>query len=80
MIAKFSQRRLQDDILREAKILGMHMGTAELIAKKVTSKTRKWMKDRGTITEDDLTRVVSRELSRYNKDLAFMYKNRGKII
>lgn len=80
MIAKFSQKRLKDDIMREAKVLGMHMGTAELIAKKVVLKTKKWMDGRGTVTEDDLNRVVSRELSKYNKDLEFMYKNRGKII
>ena len=80
MIAKFSQVRLRDDILREAKVLGLHMGTATFIADKAVQKVKKWMDGRGTITEDDLIRVVTKELAKYNKDLAFMYKHKSKII
>lgn len=80
MIAKFSKRKLIDDIEREARVLGLHRGSIDLIAERVAEKVARWAEGRAEITEEDLVRVAARELSRYNKDLSYVYKNRDKLI
>lgn len=80
MKAKFSKSRLEKDIAREGRVLGLHPGSTAVIAEKVADKVSAWAKSRSEITEDDLTRITARELARYNKDLSFVYKNRNKII
>lgn len=76
----FSRRILKRDILREAKILEIVPGSAEAIADIVVEKVAKWVGDRAEITEADLDRVVAKKMEPYNKDLAYVFKNRGKII
>ena len=80
MIAKFSRKRLAEDIKREARVLGLHPGNIELIAEKVVGKVADWAEGRSEITEEDLTRITAKELSRYNRDLSYVYKNRDKLI
>lgn len=80
MIAKFSERKLLNDIMREARVLNLHPGTAEFVAKRAIMKAKQWAEGRSMVTADDLTRVISKELAKYNKDLAFVYKQRDKII
>ena len=77
---RFSKKRLREDILGEAKVLGRHMGAAEIVADKVVKEVAKWAEDKTVITEDDITRVASKKLEKYDTDLAYIYKNRGKII
>jgi len=79
-VKKLSYKKIHEDIKREAKVLGLHPGSAELIADKVTEKVLEWSGSRSMITEDDLNRKLSEELKKYNRDLAFMFKEKGKII
>ena len=79
-LIKFSRKKLQEEIMREARVLNMHSGSAEMITEKVTEAVEKWAKKRSTITREDLTRVTGKELEKYDKDLAYVYKNRDKII
>lgn len=76
----FSEEKLREDILREARVLSKHMGAVNLVVEKVLPKIKAWVEARGEITEDDLNRVVSRELRKYDEDLAYVYENRGRII
>lgn len=80
MIAKFSKKRLVKDILREGRVLGLHEGATRIIAEKVAEKVEKWTKKRATVTELDISRVATKELIKYNPDLAYVYENRDKII
>ena len=80
MKAKFSKKRLTSEITQEGRVLGLHPGSTQIIAEKVSDKVAKWASGRSEITEEDLIRVVSRELSRYNKDLSYVYKHQNKII
>ena len=77
---KFSEKKLVEEILREARVLNLHMGAAEVFATKTTAKVKKWAEKRAAFTQDDLDRVTALELEKYNKDLAYVYKNRNKII
>lgn len=76
----FSKELVVKDIMLEAKILGISVGAAEVFAEKVAIKVSTWAKQRESVTEDDINMQIAKEINRYNKDLAFVYKNRGKII
>ena len=76
----FSKKFIVKDIMLEAKVLGIPVGTAEKFAEKVAEKLVKWAERREIITEDDVNMEIAKEINRYSKDLAFVYKNRGKII
>lgn len=77
---KFSKDKLKKELLREAKVLGIQPGAAEILADRVVLATEKWAKRQTMITENDLNRAVAKEAKKYNADLAYVYQNRGKII
>ena len=77
---KFSRKKLTDDIMFEAKVLGRHPGAAKIVTEKVADEVEKWAKEREFITEDDIRRTASAKLKKYDEDLAYIYKNYGKII
>ena len=79
-IAKLSKQKLHDEIIREAKVLGIHPGTSEIIADKVVLKIMKWREGRSMITEEDLNERLPKELAKYNEDLAYLFKSKDKII
>ena len=75
-----SRKKIHDEITREARVLGIHPGTAEIIADKVTEKVMTWSKKRSMITEDDLNQRLAKEIKKYNEDLAYLFESKGKII
>lgn len=79
-VAKLSRKKLHDEIIREARVLGIHSGTSEIIADKVTEKIMGWREGRSMITEEDLNEKLAKELTKYNKDLAYLFKSKDKII
>lgn len=76
----FSEKKLAMEIRQEAQVLNLHMGAVEAIIDKVVARVGAWARGRSAITKEDLERVTARELKKYNADLAYLYKNRGKII
>ena len=79
-VTKLSKKKVHEEIKREARVLGMHSGEAEIIADKVTEKIIAWSKKRSIITEDDLNQRLAKELKKFNEDLAYLFESRGKII
>ncbi|MBO7720389.1 hypothetical protein J6S35_02000 [Candidatus Saccharibacteria bacterium] len=77
---KFSKKQVVKDIMLEAKVLGISAGAGEKYAEKVADKIAKWAERREEVTQADIDAQIAKEVSRYSKDLAFVYKNRGKII
>ncbi len=77
---KFSKKQVVKDIMLEAKVLGISAGAGEKYAEKVAGKIAKWAERREEVTQADIDAQIAKEVSRYSKDLAFVYKNRGKII
>jgi hypothetical protein len=77
---KFSRDDLAKEILREAKILGLHAGSVKLIAERVADEVAAWARGRAEITEEDLSRITAQKLSKYNRDLSYVYKTRDKVI
>jgi hypothetical protein len=79
-LAKLSNKKIREEILREARVLGMHPGTAKIIADNVVDKVLDWCKQRSMITEEDLNNRLSIEIKKYNADLAYLFESKGKII
>ena len=68
------------DILREARVLGLHATFATKISESVVQKVEHYLENHPVVTDKDINLVVSRELKKYSPDLAYIYRNRDKII
>lgn len=80
VIYEFSKSDLEKNIIRESKIIKIPAGEARSFVAKVAEKVAKWTEKRAEVTEVDINRQVAKEIEKYSKDLAFVYKNKGKII
>lgn len=80
VLAKISKKKIHEDIKREAKVLGLHAGTAEIIADKVAEKVVAWGKKRSKVTEEDLNDKLAKEIKKFNEDLAYLFESKDKII
>lgn len=76
----FNEKDLQEDLMRSARVVGLSVGAAEVIVGKIVQKVAEHLAKRAVVTADDLNRFIATEAEKYNKDLAYVYKNRGKII
>ena len=77
---EYSHKGIVQNIIREANALSISEGVSKKIAERVAKKTDAWIKNKGTVTESDLRRVISKELEVISPDLAFAYRNHDKII
>ncbi len=76
----FNQESLKKELEIDAKAVGIANGASEIFIKKTLDSVKKSLKAKQIITENDLKRLVIKELKKYNKDLAYVYENRDKII
>ena len=76
----FDKKQVVDAIMHEAKILDLQIGAVEDFAKQVAGQVEAWAKKRSAITKKDLDLRIAKELKKYHADLAYVFKNRGKII
>ena len=77
---KLTDERIYQEIMREAKVLNMQAGAAEIIAKKVAEAIIKWGKNRAAVTEVDLNQRLAKETKRFSADLAYLFESKNKII
>ncbi len=77
---KFSKLTLKKELLKEAKVLNVSEDVAKDYVEIVTEKVASWVKKRSKVTQADVDAIIAKEIKKYNKDLAFIYENRGKII
>lgn len=76
----FSPEELVNELTSESRSLGLPENSVPPIIERVLNAVTHWLEDREIITRGDLERVVSNELDKYSPDLAFVYRNRDKII
>lgn len=76
----YSLEGLKKDILEEARVLRIHSGFANQIAEKVVQAVEKFLSSHPIVTKEEVETIVVSELKKYNKDLAYIYHNRDKII
>ena len=76
----FDEKALIKTLKADARALDIPAGAAEAFINETLKNLKKTLKTKKIITEADLTRLISRELKKYNADLAYVYENRDKII
>ena len=76
----YSQDKLKKEILLHARSLRLAPKWAETIAEKTATDVDKWLKNRTTVTEDDIRRIAHKTLEKLAPDVAFVFKNYDKII
>lgn len=76
----FDRELLIKDLRLEARGLRIPVGAAEIFIDKAVAASEKRLANKKIITKKDLERVVAIELKKYSVDLAYVYKNRDKII
>jgi len=77
---EYSHDGVKQSVMRYAKGVRQPEGWAEQMAERVACVTDKWIADKDIVTEDDLRKVIIKELERLNEDVAFAYRNHDKII
>ena len=75
-----NEKTLIKELEIDAKAVGIPSGAAEIFIEKSISAAKKSLKSKKIITKKDLILAISKELKKYNADLAYVYKNRDKII
>ena len=73
-------KSIQKTLKIDARGIGIPAGAASIFIERAMKDARKSLKHKSLITEKDLTRALVKELKKYNADLAYVYKNRGRII
>ena len=80
MTEYFNEKSLIKDLKIDAKALGIPIGAAEVFIDETLKAVKKQLKSKSIITDSDLKRMIINELKKYNADLAYVFKNRDKII
>ena len=76
----FDEKSLRKELKIHARALGIPIGAAESFIDETLKSLQKSLAQKSLITENDLKRLVYKELKKYHADLAYVYKNRDKII
>lgn len=77
---KFSEKTIRKELKIDAVALGIPSGAVEVFIEKAMIGIKKNIGQKKTITENDLVNLLYQELKKYNADLAYVQKNRGRII
>lgn len=80
IIYEYSSRGIQQNVLRYARSQNVPENWAKQIAERVSKVTDAWIADKDMVTEDDLRKIIYKEIKVLDPDLAFAYQNHDKII
>ena len=64
----------------DAKALNIPSGSAQIFIEKTLDAAEKSLRPKKIITEHDLTSAIVKELRKFNRDFAYVYQNRDKIV
>jgi hypothetical protein len=73
-------KSLRSDLKLHARALGIPSGAADDFINETIKSVQKSLNKKSTITSADLTRLVVKNLKKYNADFAYVYENRDTII
>lgn len=74
------EKNLRKELKFHARGLDIPDGAAEIFIDRTIASLKKTFAKKSIITENDLIRETTKELKKYSADLAYVYKNYGKII
>ena len=75
-----TEKSLKKALKIHARALDIPEGSAEIFINKSVAAAKKALAKHKFITDQDITRVVAKELKKYHADLAYVYANYDKII
>ena len=75
-----TKKQLTKELKIHARAVGLPEGSAESFIEATIKSAQKSLKSKTVITNSDLVRIVTKELKKYNQDLAYVYQNHDKII
>ena len=76
----FDAKSIEQILKTHARAMDIPAGSAEIFIKKSLNAAAKTLGKHKILTPDDITRTVSKELTKYHADLAYVYENYDKII
>ena len=77
---QLNESEIKKELEIDANALGIPLGSAEVFINRAYASASKRLSKRSIVTELDIRNAIFQELSKYHKDFAYVYKNRGKII
>lgn len=76
----FDPAAIKRELKIHAKALHIPPGAADAFIDQTVKDATKSLKSKKIITDRDLNCAITKELKKYHKDFAYVYKNRDKII
>ena len=76
----FDPIALKKSLTRDARALGIPMGSAEAFIERTVNDVVKSLKSEQTPTESGVNRAVIREMKKYSPDFVFYLQHRDQII
>lgn len=73
-------KKLEKDLKIDARAIGIPSGAAKAFVDQIIKDTKKNLSSKKIITDKDLKRTTLKEIKKYNRDFAYVYENRDKII
>ena len=80
MTKSLDYTKIKRELKIDARALEIPIGSAEVFIERAITDAVKSLRPKTLITENDLKRAIARELQKYHTDLAYVYRNRDKII
>ena len=75
-----TEKSLRKLLKINAQGIGLPEGSAEIFINDTLKSVKKSLKGKSIITDQDLRRLVSKELKKYNRDFAYVYEKYDTII
>ena len=75
-----TEKSLRKLLKIHAQGIGLPEGSAEVFINDTLKSVKKSLKGKSIITDQDLRRLVSKELKKYNRDFAYVYEKYDTII
>lgn len=76
----FDPVALKKSLTRDARALGIPMGSAEVFIDHTIKEVVKSLKSKSTPTEAEVNRALIREMKKYSPDFVFYLQHRDQII
>ena len=73
-------KSIRSDLKLHARALDIPSGAANDFIEATLESVQKSLSKKSTITSADLTRLIVKNLKKYNADFAYVYENRDTII
>ena len=77
---EFDEKAIARDLKIDARAVGIPSGAADEFIKCVMKEVERAFHKKPDMTNREFNQMLAKELRKYNPDLAYVYRNRDKII